>query len=270
MLKNIGLWVLAFLFMAAAAIYQRTTGPTYPVDGTSEVAGHVVKYQFNRSHGGEGDQKVVVEIGNAPVSGVLFYKRYNFPEEFTAQTMQVVGDSLVGYLPHQPPAGKLEYYTELNSAGIVKPIPGSRAIVTRFKGDVPLLALLPHILLMFVGLMFSTRTALEAMRPQGKTKTLTLWTVIIMFIGGMILGPVVQKYAFGAFWTGIPFGWDLTDNKTVIFVIAWIVALIRHRYHPFPRFWILAAALLVIITYLIPHSTMGSELDYISGEVQTG
>ena len=35
-------------------------------------------------------------------------------------------------------------------------------------------------------------------------------------LGGMILGPIVQKYAFGAYWTGIPFGHDLTDAKNLV------------------------------------------------------
>jgi hypothetical protein len=41
----------------------------------------------------------------------------------------------------------------------------------------------------------------------------------------MILGPVVQYYAFGEFWTGVPFGWDLTDNKTLVAVIFWALAV---------------------------------------------
>ncbi len=45
----------------------------------------------------------------------------------------------------------------------------------------------------------------------------------------MILGPIVQKYAFGELWTGIPFGWDLTDNKTLIAFLFWILAVIMNR-----------------------------------------
>ena len=40
----------------------------------------------------------------------------------------------------------------------------------------------------------------------------------------MILGPLTQYYAFGALWTGFPFGIDLTDNKTLIALIGWIIA----------------------------------------------
>ena len=45
----------------------------------------------------------------------------------------------------------------------------------------------------------------------------------------MILGPIVQYYAFGDLWTGIPFGWDLTDNKTLIALIFWILAVVNEQ-----------------------------------------
>jgi len=32
----------------------------------------------------------------------------------------------------------------------------------------------------------------------------------------------VQHYAFGQLWTGVPFGWDLTDNKTLLAALAWV------------------------------------------------
>ena len=44
-------------------------------------------------------------------------------------------------------------------------------------------------------------------------------------LGGMLLGPFVQKYAFGEFWTGWPNGHDLTDNKTLIMWLVWAAAL---------------------------------------------
>ena len=40
--------------------------------------------------------------------------------------------------------------------------------------------------------------------------------LLLLAVGGFILGPLVQNYAFGELWTGVPFGWDLTDNKTLI------------------------------------------------------
>ncbi len=55
------------------------------------------------------------------------------------------------------------------------------------------------------------------------------WTLFLFIAGGMILGPLVQYFAFGELWTGIPFGWDLTDNKTLIALIFWILAVVMNR-----------------------------------------
>ena len=91
-----------------------------------------------------------------------------------------------------------------------------------------------------------------------------------MFFGGLIFGPVVQKFAFGAYWTGWPFGQDLTDNKTLIAFIFWVIALIRIWRNREKRGWILVAAIVLLVIFLIPHSMFGSELDYSTGEVVTG
>jgi hypothetical protein len=94
-------------------------------------------------------------------------------------------------------------------------------------------------------------------------------TFVCLFIGGMILGPVVQKFAFGEYWTGVPFGFDLTDNKTLIGVLFWGLALAGNFKKP--RYYlVILAALVLLAVYSIPHSAMGSELNYETGKVVTG
>ena len=65
------LWVIAFLLTASVAMYQRMTGPTYPLTGSLTVGGEHVAYRFDRSHGGDGDHEVIVRTGNPDVSAVL-------------------------------------------------------------------------------------------------------------------------------------------------------------------------------------------------------
>ena len=193
-------------------------------------------------------------------------------EPFILEEMTLSGDSLVGTLPHQPAAGKLEYYIEVRDLPGDQSVfvPGPQTIVIRFKGEVPLAVLIPHVFLMFFGMLWSNRSGLEAVSMKPSTGRLSLYSFVILFIGGLIFGPIVQKYAFGAFWTGVPWGFDLTDNKTLIFVVVWVIALWRHRYNSNPRYFVLTAAIVTLIMYMIPHSMMGSELDYATGEVKTG
>ena len=82
-------------------------------------------------------------------------------------------------------------------------------------------------------------------------------------------GPIVQYYAFNELWTGIPFGWDLTDNKTLIALIFWILAVVMNRKKERPLYVALASFVLLLV-FSIPHSLFGSQLDYTSGQVTQG
>ena len=118
-------------------------------------------------------------------------------------------------------------------------------------------------------MLFSTLAGLMALAGSSKQKTYGLVTFVTLFLGGMILGPVVQKYAFDALWTGVPFGWDLTDNKTLIGFVFWVIAVLGNWKKERPGLTVLAAFMLLVI-FSIPHSMFGSELDYETGNTIQG
>jgi len=97
-----------------------------------------------------------------------------------------------------------------------------------------------------------------------------LVTFGLIAVGGFILGPIVQKHAFDAYWTGVPFGWDLTDNKTLIAGAFWAVALLALRGGKNgeagrgARAAVLVAAVATLAVFAIPHSTWGSEIKWES------
>ena len=128
-----------------------------------------------------------------------------------------------------PMAGKLEYRVELCEGRRPRRRSPPGAAVTRFKGDVPAWILVPHVAAMFFGMLFSTRAAMAAAVRRRHAATWGYLTVALLVIGGFVLGPVVQKLAFGEYWTGIPWGYDLTDNKTLIAGVAWILAALQLR-----------------------------------------
>ncbi|NOY77201.1 MAG: hypothetical protein GXO76_04960 [Calditrichaeota bacterium] len=263
-LKETLFWGLAIIITLFAAHYQRTTGPTYPITGTVSLDGMKISYYLHRSHGGVGDQPVEIQVPDTLVEGILEYRHYPTDESWTSEKLVRKGRRLVGTLPHQPPAGKLEYRVILKRGDVQISIPPKEAAVIRFKGMVPHAVLFPHIFFMFLAMLFSTRAGLEALfNPDGRLKTYTYWTVGLLAIGGFILGPLVQKFAFGALWTGIPFGWDLTDNKTLIALAGWVIALIAViKKGRKGRWWVVFASLIMIVIFLIPHSMHGSELKY--------
>ena len=84
----------------------------------------------------------------------------------------------------------------------------------------------------------------------------------------MILGPIVQKYAFGVYWAGFPFDYDLTDNKLLIGVLGWIFA-VAATWNTERKWPTVIAAIILFAVYSIPHSMQGSEFDYEKGKVIT-
>ncbi len=262
MKKSIVLWILAFLITIVTAIYQRMTGPTYPIKGTIQLAENVVNYKLARTHGGVTDHEIIINVNDSNIAGNVYYRRYKTDDEWIALELKYEKEELKTFLPYQPPAGKLEYYVELSYKNETKKFPSDQKVVIRFKGDVPIWVLIPHILAMFGGMMLSNRTGLEFFNKGKNIKKLTYWTLGFLIVGGFFLGPIMQKYAFGEFWTGFPFGYDLTDNKTLIAIVGWLIALYMYSKSKSPKKWSLFGSLLLMIIYLIPHSVMGSELDY--------
>ncbi len=255
------LWVLAFVIVAAAAVYQRLTGPTWPVRGRAVVGSVEVKYRLPRSQEGARDAEVAVAVPDRSIGGFVRMRRTPSYDEWSRAPLERRGDLLIARIPHQPPAGKIMYQIFLEAGADPEPLT-REPVVMRYKGVVPLFVLLPHVILMFAAMLFSTRCGLEALACGPATNRLALWTTVALVAGGLILGPVVQQLAFGALWTGWPLGRDLTDNKTLVAALAWIAALWRLKKHPGSTGWPLAASVVLMAVYLIPHSLLGSELDY--------
>jgi hypothetical protein len=276
-------WILAVLITLSAAYYQRKTGPTYPKRVEIPVNGENVDLKLTRS----------IEIGSGSYvklgikdSSKLYFKRFKTNDayqtvDFDYQVKPI--DSFImnkifkiyeergwfAQVPEQAAAGKLQYYFEVYDGSGRSVYSENEPIVIRYKGAVPSKVLTPHILFMFIAMLLSTLAGIMAIGKHKSYKKYGVFTLLFLLIGGMILGPFVQYYAFGEFWTGIPFGWDLTDNKTLIAVIFWIIAVYANWKKSKPGLTILAAFMLLLI-YSIPHSMFGSELDYSSGEVVQG
>ncbi len=254
-------WVFSVIFMMSIAYYQRTTGPTYPVRGKVELGGQKIKYKLIRTFGGEGDAQVSITVPDTSYKGEFTFKRFKSHDEWQTVPMKADNGQLVAYVPHQPPAGKVEYIVKLKK-GQEEVVLREDPVIIRFKGDVPAYIMIPHIICMFLAMVFSTRAGIEAIRKGAQTYKIAIWTLVTLFIGGIVLGPFVQKFAFNAYWTGWPWGHDMTDNKTAVAFICWIIAVIMLRKNKAHRAWVIAASIVMLAVYLIPHSMFGSEIDH--------
>lgn len=271
MLKNILLWILAVLLALAAMIYQRGTGPTYEFKGQLEHNGEVYKYELLRSQETtEGASIEMPFIEGTDYSVTLHYKRYQTEDTLTTLDFKLnENQQFIAQLPIQPAAGKMEYYLTgvLDGKEFSIPEQGEKDIVLRYKDPVSNNILIPHVTLMIIVIIFGIRAGLSAIFGESSMRKWTIVAFSSMTVGGMILGPLVQKSAFGEYWTGFPFGGDFTDNKMLIMWLAWALALAIAGFKPkkkenVSRGSVIVAAVVMTIVYLIPHSMGGSTLDY--------
>lgn len=272
-MKKFALWSLAFIITLSAAVYQKYTGPTYPKRVNVTVNDKQYKLKLIRSLALDETSEVKLKISDPSIKAKIYFKRFRSNDEYqVADFIYTAEPKKEGYsavVPQQPAAGKLQYYVEISDSKDTKTYLKENPVVIRFKGGVPAYILIPHILCMFIAMLFSTLAGLMAAVKFPLYKKYALWTLILFVAGGFILGPIVQNYAFGELWTGIPFGWDLTDNKTLIALVFWVLAVIMNLKKERPFYTILAAIILLLV-FSIPHSLFGSELNITTGQVTQG
>jgi hypothetical protein len=260
--KSLILWVISILLMLGIVIFQRTTGPTYPVNGEVNYKSNIYEYEFPRTHGGDGGALIEMVVEDKNVLAEITYRRFRSHDDWKTDTMKRIGDTLRYELPHLIPAGKMIYHVMLVSKD-TKSIPVTEEpVIVRYKGHVPALIIILHLFFLFSAITLSIRAGFEAIYKGERLFSLAVMTCVTLFIGGLIIGPIMQEYAFGALWTGWPFGHDLTDNKTAVALIVWFLALWRIKKNSHGWIWGIVASIVMLIVFFIPHSLLGSEVDF--------
>ncbi len=261
MRRSAGLWTLAVILTVFTLVWQRTTGPTYPLRGRVRLGGTPLTLRLERSHSVAADQPVRILARDSAVAGSVQWKRYPSTDAWDTLPLVRHGDTLVAALPRQPAAGKLAYQVRLSRGGERAIFPAEPAI-TRFKGDISAYVIVPHLLCLFIGLLHLMRSGIGVLAREPKYPRWARAGTVLFLLGGFVFGPWMQHQAFGQWWAGVPFGWDLTDNKTLIALVAWLVALWRLRGGKEARGPVLVAALLTLAVFLVPHSVLGSQIDW--------
>ncbi len=260
-MRSIWLWLFSIIIAIGVMVYQRLTGPTTPVRGSVEYFGEHVNYKLLRSWGGDDGARVEIKTENNEAAGMVEYRRFKSNDEWKEVVLDNDSGLLSATLPPLPPAGKMMYrvwlFENTHRIEITE-----EPVVLRYKGEVPIWVLIPHIIFMVLSIVFSIRAGLEAIKRRKQLLSLTKWAALTLLAGGLVLGPIVQKFAFGAYWTGWPVGHDLTDNKTAVSLIMWLIAFFVIRKKPEKRVWVIVASLVQIAVYMIPHSVLGSEIDF--------
>ncbi len=279
LLISLLLWYLAILLTFACFNYQDKTGPTYPLEGHFNTANGSVHFKFLRSEN-IGTSLKIMFVDPLPqgVSGSVKFRRFKSHDdwstiemqagyfEFTRRSRKESVSGMGAELPSlEVRAGKYEYFVYIKTdGGEAVSITGDEPVYARYKGAVPAFVLVPHIFVVFLSMAFAIRTTLETL-IDGRFKWMLWATISSLVFGAFVLGPLVQWYAFGVFWSGVPFGWDWTDNKVLVELVFWIIALYLNRGDRRNRWSVLLAGVVTLVVYFIPHSIFGSEYDFRSG-----
>jgi len=273
------LWLFSVVLTLGCLTYQDVTGPTYPLEGDFRTIAGTVKFKFLRSETiGRGLRIMLLDPVPGGVTGHVEYRRYKSDDDWTVAPMKRgtfaferrgrtesidgVGVELPGL---EERAGKYEYFVYIEAGG-GEPISvtGDSPVLARYKAVVPPWALVLHIAVIFASMAVAIRTMLEALL-DGTYKWMLWATIVSLLLGAFVLGPLVQRYAFGVWWSGVPYGYDWTDNKVLVELAFWLLAAFLNRGGRRSRWSVYLAGAVTLIVYFIPHSLFGSEFDYRTG-----
>ncbi|MEA2030035.1 MAG: hypothetical protein U9N55_00345 [candidate division Zixibacteria bacterium] len=144
-----------------------------------------------------------------------------------------VEDSAAGIFYAQTTAGdkggRTWYYFEIrdNVGGLRASLrmPNGEPFMLKYIGEVPSVALFFHILFMFATVFFAILGALygfDLVRNRTNAHQFAMIffiTTVSAFLGCYPFGFMMNHYAFGTIWEGVPFGTDATDNKTQLLFV---------------------------------------------------
>ena len=234
--------LIAILFTILVVGYARRTTMVRSVHKVVEQNGieidhHTVPKQV-------GDKIPVISAKVTGASQVDLVYRIGQTGEFVHQPMKRAPDQkdvFTASLPHYPKATKAWYYIEavkMTSDGEVRITlpddsqPDFEPILLKYEGVVPLYIIIPHVSCNFAAIFFAALTLFSAIDVRRGKRTIKqaikfpLITFILLFLGFVPFGIGMNWFAFGVIWEAVPFGRDVTDNKSQIILLFWLTTLI--------------------------------------------
>jgi hypothetical protein len=207
-----------------------------PADLMSEEQGLRVYHRTVTEWMGPGQPSLKVKV--EPVQAVAPVVRWTSPpsSEIQARGMWNIRNGIYeARLPEFEKGTKIKYWiTTANAEGTKVRTPGDpgKFAVLKYKGKASNLVIGAHVAFMFGAFFFmamSFLAAIDILRGREDKKNAVRaarWVLVTSFIGGWPLGFLLNYQTFGMLWEGFPFGYDITDNKTQVIFILWLVSLL--------------------------------------------
>ncbi len=233
---------------------------------------------------GNGDAEIYARVTTPrPVEEYLIELVYRVGDgDFVSVPMQSKDEDANGFsaaIPWQLKGKRAYYYAAVTDrSGNEVTLPDrvnllNAPFMIKFKGIVALPIIGAHIICMFATIifvflaLFCSIDILRGKQVLSGLSTYTIFATLFIFVGGFPLGFLVAYQTFGVGWSGIPIGWDITDNKTVILLAYWLILLFLIRRTLAQRkvglsvpgdklvsTMTILGVILTLLIYLIPHS----------------
>lgn len=276
---KIGKILVAVVLTILLLLIARQLSTRHPEDLVSEANGVRLEHRSITEQIDKKEVKITAMLqASESIIPVLHYRTAtNLP--YQEVTLARSGRSVSGIIPAGRRGDRAYYFLSVeDSAGTMLatlPADSSKPLLIKFKGKVASWVLTAHIVAMFGSIFFvllAGMGAVDLLRGVGKLKVVVRNSVMalnLIFIGGFPLGIVVAYQTFGVGWDGVPFGWNITDNKTLIIFLFWLATVLvgferlsrapgqRLQSAPSPRSFALLVIVSVFVTlavYLVPHS----------------
>jgi hypothetical protein len=274
--------LVAIIFTLLLLSFARKTTRVKSVHKTVEKDGIVMVHDTVPKKVDEGDAVIPVKvIGTKEVR--LFYKIEK--GEFRSVDMGLKegeSDVLVASIPHHKKGTKAWYYIEaqkqIDDKKLTVSLPDRKStnfdpILLKFEGNVPPYIIVSHVFCNFAAIFFSVLAIFSAVDLKRGKSTLkksvlfSLLTFIFLFTGFLLVGSALNYFAFGVMWEAFPFGRDITDNKSQIVFLFWLVTLFLVKgtilgKNPSKNLvsektystMVIISFVITLVMYLIPHS----------------
>ncbi len=231
--------VIGFILTIALLGISRRLSTRRPHDLTVEGEGFRIEHRTVTEQVGPGRPDLALSAeGERALAPVVRY-RVGKEHDLRSVAMRDRGDGVwEASLPGFVKGTKIYYAIEILGEGeIAARIPAEREsfLFIKYKGKVSAVVLTLHILFMFASFYFmvqgvwSAAGIIAGRARKAEAVGHARWVLISSFLGGWPLGFILNYQAFGVVWEGFTFGYDVTDNKTQIMFVFWLVSLLLVR-----------------------------------------
>jgi hypothetical protein len=248
-----------------------------PVDYTVREAGMTLYHRTVAAQIGPGQPRIKVRVDPPLLLGMVVRWIQPPSKEIGGRGLLRVEDNKYEvFLPDLGKGARIKYWitvTNVEGTRIRIPKDPSKFGILAFKGKASKPVLVAHIVFMFGAFFFMVMSLFGAAgilrAHEGKIATVrsARWVLICSFVGFVPLGMLLNHETIGTLWEGFPFGRDITDNKTQVIFVLWLVSLLlvrgsfigggeeKDRLGPAPFAWAIIVSFLVSLAlFIVPHS----------------